>query len=175
MIRNEEMFELMAHELADLLLQDAWISLCDRIGQDVRDHPDYFDEALLARLRKEYPNPQNAPDLPGELETVAKGILVYIEATNGNISLPECLQHNALLGGHRELPNPKRFAACLGWELIGAGIGWSDDHPRHNLELPHFETDAYFLGEGDELSFDICGVCSVTVPVPKHCWRLHRP
>jgi hypothetical protein len=36
-------------------------------------------------------------------------------------------------------PSEERFGHCLAFEIMGHGVGWSDDYPDHGLKLPRHE------------------------------------
>lgn len=55
---------------------------------------------------------------------------LLIEVVAWNFELPE---------GHLTAPTLDSFGHNLAMECLGTGVGWDDDHPGHELEVPSLE------------------------------------
>lgn len=80
-----------------------------------------------------------APPTPPDAFKKAEEILVAIVKRNKHVAptiLELYLKVAALPGRHLKKPTPEDFGACMAFEALGHGVGWSDDHPDHGLEIP---------------------------------------
>jgi len=78
-------------------------------------------------------------ETPRAARVLAESLVTAIE-THDDVKVEEVFQRNAdLTEGHLSEPTPDSFGYCLAMECLGHGVGWGDDHPEHNLNLPYLE------------------------------------
>jgi hypothetical protein len=122
---DTELRQLFISHAARMLFVNAWANAMEEAGKSTG--PPRTD------LMKAAP--------PTNLESIdrAKEWLFELERANGNRSIDELWApiEDQVSGQGATI---KEFAHDLVMEATGSGVAWSDDHPEHNLDIPHVET-----------------------------------
>ena len=78
-------------------------------------------------------------ETPLAARKLADALVAAIEE-HDKVRVEEVFQRNAALTeGHLREPTAESFGYCLAMECLGHGVGWADDHPEHEFNLPLVE------------------------------------
>lgn len=127
---------------------------CDAAGVGAGDP--HFEECEAFDIAQEKsPGPGEdwmdyAPPTSEHARKVAKAAIAEIEkrstgtcpdgcCSDVEIDIVDIYEENAALDGHRREPTLDSFGHDLGMEWLGTGVGWSDDHPDHGLDVGNGE------------------------------------
>ncbi len=105
----------------------AWASWCD-------EHPKAQPRAGGGQDWMEH-----SPPTPPFARKLGVSLIDAIERKNGSDIETIYKRVAAMPGKHYREPTPDQFGHYLAMEVLGHGVGWSDDHPDHGLKLPRAE------------------------------------
>lgn len=85
-----------------------------------------------------------APQTPHDALTWAESLIYAVEHANGGkqahiAELYRAAAEVPLTASWHIDADPEDFGHAIAAEALGMGIGWADNHPRHNLTIPHRE------------------------------------
>jgi hypothetical protein len=97
-----------------------------------------------------------APPTPDNVRDGASKVIASIERMNGDTIVALYRKACAMPGKHYRKPTVERFGECIGFQAVGTGVSWADDHPDPRYRIPCIEVYAY-----DRTSADVGNVSEI--------------